>query len=302
MMLRCDTENLKGTLHFGYSLKRLNTWRVGGAADCFFKVDDVAALGYFLKYCVADYPVFYLGLGSNVLVRDGGIKGIVISLGNGFNWIKQCGEDIICAGASTSCAQLARFYVNNGLPGVEFMVGIPGTLGGALRMNAGAFGSEIWDYAIAIETLDRRGAKKKRVRSEIDVGYRFMDLPDDECIISGKFKRPQKIKDKDRLKAQLKTYLEMRNRTQPTNAPTCGSVFKNLQGGSAGKLIEECGLKSYTVGDAMVSEKHANFIVNKGSATANDIEKLIAHIQAVVKERSGVHLQPEVVIVGDHHA
>ncbi len=302
MMLRCDTENLKGALHFDHSLKRLNTWRVGGAADCFFKVDDVATLGYFLKYCVADYPVFYLGLGSNVLVRDGGIKGIVISLGSGFNWIEQRGEDIICAGASTSCAKLARFYVNNGLPGLEFMVGIPGTLGGALRMNAGAFGSEIWDYAVAIETIDRQGTRKKRARSEIDVGYRFVDLLDDECIISSEFKRPQKIKAEAELRDQLKTYLEMRNRTQPTNAPTCGSVFKNLQGGSAGKLIEECGLKSYTVGDAMVSEKHANFIVNKGSATANDIEQLIAHIQAVVKERSGVHLQPEVVIVGDHRA
>ena len=302
MMLQCDTENLNGSLHFDHSLKRLNTWRVGGAADCFFKADDVDALSHFLRYCAADYPIFYLGLGSNVLVRDGGIRGIVISLGYGFNWIEQRGEDIIGVGASTSCAQLARFYVNNGLPGLEFMVGIPGTVGGALRMNAGAFGGEIWDYAVAIETIDRQGTRKKRVLTEMDVGYRFVDLPEDECIISGEFKRPPKIEAKDKLKEQLKTYLEMRNRTQPTNEPSCGSVFKNLQGSSAGRLIEECGLKSHTVGNAMVSEKHANFIVNKGSATAKDIEELILHIQAVVKEHSGVHLQPEVVIIGDHYA
>ena len=301
MILQCDTENLKGSLHFDHSLKRLNTWRVGGAADCFFKADDVAALSHFLRYCAADHPIFYLGLGSNVLVRDGGVRGIVISLGAGFNWIEPRSEDIMCAGAGTSCAQLARFYVNNGLPGLEFMVGIPGTLGGALRMNAGAFGGEIWEYAVAIETIDRQGTRKRRMLNEMDVGYRFVDLPDDECIISGEFKRPKEIKAKDKLREQLKTYLEMRNQTQPTNMPTCGSVFKNLQGSSAGRLIEECGLKSHTVGNAMVSEKHANFIVNKGSATAKDIEELIVQIQAVVKEQSGVHLQPEVIIIGDHY-
>ena len=301
MILQCNTENLKAAVHFDHSLKRLNTWRVGGSADCFFKADDVDELIYFMKHCLADYPIFYLGLGSNVLVRDGGVRGIVINLGYGFNWIKQHDEDTICAGASTSCAQLARFYVNNGLPGLEFMVGIPGTLGGALRMNAGAFGSEIWDYAVAIDVIDRQGIRKRRVRDQIDIGYRFVDLLEDECIISGEFKRTQKIEDKDKLRKQLKTYLKMRNQTQPINVPTCGSVFKNLQGSSAGRLIEECGLKSHTIGNAMVSEKHANFIVNKGAAKASDIEKLITHIQVVVMEKSGVHLQPEVVIVGDKH-
>ena len=301
MILQCDTEGLKGSVHFDHSLKRLNTWRVGGSADCFFKADDVDALSYFLRYCVGDYPIFYLGLGSNVLVRDGGIRGIVISLGYGFNWIEQHTENTICAGASTSCAQLARFYVNNGLPELEFMVGIPGTLGGALRMNAGAFGYEIWDYAVAIESVDRQGVRKKRVRDEMDIGYRFVDLPEGECIISGEFKRTLETKAKDKLQARLKTYLKERNQTQPANVPTCGCVFKNLQGGSAGQLIEECGLKSYSIGDAMVSEKHANFIVNKGAATASDIEKLIIHIQLMVMEKSGVHLQPEVIIVGDEH-
>lgn len=301
MMLQCDTDKLKGSLKFDHSLKRLNTWRVGGTADCFFRPDDVDALIYFLRYCAADYPLFYLGLGSNVLVRDGGIRGIVISLGYGFGWIEQHTENTICAGAATSCAQLARFYVNHGLPGLEFMVGIPGTIGGALRMNAGAFGSEIWDYAVAVETVDRLGVRKKHVRDEIDIGYRFADLPEDECIISGEFKKPQCSKNKNKLRDKLKAYLEERNSKQPVNEPTCGSVFKNLQGSSAGRLIEECGLKSYTIGDASVSEKHANFIVNKGNASADDIEKLIIHIQTAVTDQSGVHLQPEVVIVGEHH-
>ena len=301
MILQCNTDNLKGNLSFNHSLRRLNTWRVGGDAECFFKADDIDALSYFLTYCTADYPIFYLGLGSNILVRDGGIKGIVISLGYGFNWIEQHTEDTICAGAATSCAQLARFYVNRGLPGLEFMVGIPGTLGGALRMNAGAFGGEIWEYVVAIETVDRQGQRKRRLRDEVDVGYRFVDIPDDECIISGEFKRTAQIKHKVKLREQLKKYLAERNQTQPINMPSCGSVFKNLQGSSAGQLIDECGLKSYQIGDAMISEKHANFIINKGKATANDIEKLITHIQSVVVERSGVHLQPEVVIVGEQH-
>ena len=301
MMLDCNTENINGALYFDHSLKRLNTWRVGGAADCFFKADNEDALQYFLRYCVVDYPIFYLGLGSNVLVRDGGIRGIVISLGYDFNWIEQHDEDTIRAGAGTSCAQLARFYVNHGLAGMEFMVGIPGTIGGALRMNAGAFGGEIWDNVTAIETLTRAGERKRCGREEIDVGYRFVDIPKDECIISGEFKRPSKKSDVAKLREQLKKYLDARNQTQPTNVPTCGSVFKNLQGSSAGALIEECGLKSYTIGDAMVSEKHANFIVNKGNATADDIEKLIAYVQSVVKEKSGVHLQPEVIIVGEQH-
>jgi len=299
VILQCNTDNLKGTLDFNHSLKRLNTWRVGGAAECFFKADDIDALTYFLEYCAADYPIFYLGLGSNVLVRDGGIKGIVISLGSGFNWIEQHTEKTTCAGAGVSCAQLARFYVNYGLPGLEFMAGIPGTLGGALSMNAGAFGSEIWQYVVAIETIDRQGERRRWLRDELDVGYRFADIPQDECIISAEFKRPAISENKAKLKEQLKKYLAMRNQTQPINMPNCGSVFKNLQGSSAGQLIDECGLKSYRIGDAMISDKHANFIINRGHATADDIEKLIAHIQSVVMERSGVYLQPEVVIVGE---
>lgn len=300
-MLQCNTDNLKGSLYFNHSLKRLNTWRVGGSADCFFKADDVDALTYFLRYCAAEYPIFYLGLGSNVLVRDGGIRGIVISLGAEFNWIEQHTENTTCAGAATSCAQLARFYVNNGLPGLEFMIGIPGTIGGALKMNAGAFDNEIWDYVIAVETVGRQGTRKRRGRDEIDVGYRYADIPADECIISAEFKRTAKG-DKAKLREQIKAYLDARNQTQPVNVPNCGSVFKNLQGSSAGQLIEECGLKSYRIGDAIVSDKHANFIINEGKATAEHIEKLIAHIQAVVVEYSGVHLQPEVVIVGERHA
>ena len=301
MMLSCNTDKLKGSLSFNHSLKRLNTWRVGGSAECFFKADDVEALTYFLRYCAADYPIFYLGLGSNVLVRDKGIRGIVISLGYDFSWIEQHTAETICAGAATSCAQLARFYVNHGIPGLEFMVGIPGTLGGALRMNAGAFGGEIWHHVAAVETVNRNGTKKRYTRDEIDVGYRYVDMPADECIISGEFKSSPPTEDKARLQAQLKTYLDVRNQSQPVNEPTCGSVFKNLQGSSAAQLIEGCGLKSYTVGGATVSEKHANFIVNKGDATADDIEKLIAHIQSTVVAQSGVHLQPEVVIVGEQH-
>jgi len=301
MKLKCDTTKISHGLHFDYSLKRLNTWRVGGAADCFYKAEDLRALSYFLKHCVGEHPLFYLGLGSNILVRDGGLRGIVLSLGHGFNWIEQHSEHTICAGGSVSCAQLARFYVNHGLPGLEFMVGVPGTIGGALKMNAGAFGSEIWDYVVSVETVDRHGLRKHRSSNQVEVGYRFADLPDEECIVSGEFKAPPPSADIAALKQQLKSYLEVRRRTQPVNVPTCGSVFKNLQGSHAGQLIEECGLKGYRRGGAMVSDKHANFIVNLGHATAADIEQLIVYVQSVVAEQVGVHLQPEVVIIGEHH-
>jgi len=301
MKLPCDTTKISRGLHFDYSLKRLNTWRVGGSAECFYKAEDINTLSYFLKHCAAEHPLFYLGLGSNVLVRDGGIRGIAISLGHGFNWIEQHSEQTMCAGGSVSCAQLARFYVNHGLPGLEFMVGVPGTVGGALKMNAGAFGSELWDHVVSVETVDRHGLRKHRSRAQVDVGYRFADLPADECIVSGEFKAPPKSADSESLKQRLKSYLEVRRRTQPLNMPNCGSVFKNLQGSHAGQLIEECGLKGYRIGAAMVSDKHANFIVNLGQASAADIEQLIAYVQSVVVEQVGVHLQPEVIIIGERH-
>lgn len=299
--LSCDTSQLKGKLYFDYSLARMNSWRVGGKADCLFMPEDANALSYFLSRCSGDYPVYYLGLGSNVLVRDGGVRGIVIILRSGFNWIEQQTENTVCAGAGTSCGQLARYYANHGFKGLEFMAGIPGTIGGALKMNAGAFGSEIWEHIVAVETIDRKGTRKRKMRFDFEVSYRHVNVDHQICFISGEFKRSSATATKKSLKERIKEFLHHRNKTQPTNLPSCGSVFRNPEGDYAARLIEQCQLKSYAIGGAMVSPKHANFIVNQDNATAEHIERLIEHVQTEVVKSTGICLEREVVIIGEQH-
>lgn len=297
--LKCDTSRLKGGLYFDHSLTKMNSWRVGGIADCLFIPEDANALCYFLSHCSGDHPIYYLGLGSNVLVRDGGIRGIVITLRSGFNWIEQHTETTVCAGAATSCGQLARYYANHSFTGLEFMAGIPGTVGGALRMNAGAFDDEIWNHVVAVEVVNRVGVRKRKMRSDFEVSYRRVRADRQICFISAEFKFSVATESRKNLRARIKELLHRRNKTQPTNLPSCGSVFRNPPGDYAARLIEQCQLKSYTIGGAMVSPKHANFIVNKQGATAEHIEQLIEHVQSEVAENTGVRLELEVLIVGE---
>jgi UDP-N-acetylmuramate dehydrogenase len=250
----------------------------------------------FIKTQPVETPLFWLGLGSNLLVLDGGIRGVVINTRGRLKEMKLTENNTVYVEAGVPCAHVARFCAEQGLIGAEFLAGIPGTMGGALRMNAGAFGGETWTIVKTVEMVNRAGIVTQRKKNEFQVSYRSVKGIDNEWYLAAEL---QLIAgDTVESQGQIKALLEKRNLTQPTNLPTCGSVFKNPSGDYAARLIELAGLKGYTIGGACVSEKHANFIVNTGQATAADIEALIDYIQTQVKVQHGVYLQTEVCKVG----
>jgi UDP-N-acetylmuramate dehydrogenase len=273
------------------------SWSTGGQAERYFKPADVDDLCSFLKQIPEDEPVFWLGLGSNLLVRDGGLQGTVIALSGVLNDLHVYDDFSMHVGVGIACAKVARMSVKAGLTGGEFLAGIPGTMGGALAMNAGAFGGETWNIVRSVETVNRQGQRIKRDASEFETAYRYVDLPEDEWFISAEllFSGAEDTKGSERIQALLNKRAE----SQPTGKASCGSVFRNPEGEYAARLIEISGLKGQSVGNAVVSEKHANFIINSGGATAGDIESLILMIQKKVKLDHGVELIPEVRIVGE---
>ena len=273
------------------------SWRVGGPADNFYIPADLEDLQVFLKSISADEPCLWLGLGSNLLVRDGGYRGTVISVTGVLADLSIVSPGILRAGAGVTCARLARFAADAGYGGVEFLAGIPGTFGGALAMNAGSFGGEIWNFVSRAETLDHRGVIRNRTREELQVGYRSVVLPGNEWFIAGELSLERE--DIETARSRIREMLTQRSRSQPTGVSSCGSVFRNPQGDYAGRLIDACGLKGFRIGQASVSIKHANFIVNEGGANAGDIEALINHVQGIVFKEYGVRLEPEVRILGE---
>lgn len=295
------TENsapIRGQLLNNVALASYTSWRVGGVAKQLFKPEDVADLSVFLKYHhPQNEALIYMGLGSNMLIRDGGINGTVIVLQGVLGQIKAVDEAVISAQAGVPCAKFARYCAKNGKGGVEFMAGIPGTIGGALAMNAGACGSETWDTVVAVETINHQGEVKLRQPEEFSISYRQVSMPSQEWFVSAHFKLTQK--DSAAALQQIKEYLAQRNHSQPTGQASCGSVFRNPAGDYAGRLIESCGLKGHCIGGASVSQKHANFIINDGSATAADIEQLIFFIRDQVREKCSIELIPEVQMIGE---
>jgi len=285
-----------GELRTSEPMSRHTSWRAGGVAKRFFKPDSIEELASFLAKTTADEAIVWVGLGSNLLVRDGGINGSVICTSGVLGKLALLESDLIRAEAGVPCAKLARFSVRFGLAGAEFLIGIPGTVGGALAMNAGAFGGETWPIVEAVETMDRNGRRYLRTPEEYQIAYRSVVGQQDEWFIAGHFRL--KFARQDGL-ARTKALLEKRNETQPTGQASCGSVFRNPEGGHAGRLIEACGLKGHAIGGAVVSEKHANFIINSGGASATDIETLIHYVMARVEQEHGIRLVPEVHIVGD---
>lgn len=285
-----------GELRTSEPMSRHTSWRTGGVAKHFFKPDNLEDLASFLQQRPTGETMIWVGLGSNLLVRDGGINGTVICTSGVLGKIALLESDLIRAEAGVPCAKLARTSVRYGLGGAEFLIGIPGTIGGALAMNAGAFGGETWPIVEAVETMDRMGRRYLRTPEEYRIAYRKVEGPINEWFVAGHFRL--KIARDDGLK-RTKALLERRNETQPTGQASCGSVFRNPVGDFAGRLIEACGLKGVSVGGAVVSEKHANFIINRGDATAGDIEALIQLVIARVAAEQGVELMPEVHIVGD---
>jgi UDP-N-acetylmuramate dehydrogenase len=287
----------RGTLRYNTSLSQFTSWRVGGPAERFYRPADLEDLQYFLSSLPADEPLVWLGLGSNLLVRDGGIRGTVIALHGGLTQLQRIADTVVRAEAGIPSAKMARFCAQQGLSGVEFMAGIPGTFGGALAMNAGAFGGETWDRVIAVETIDRLGMIRLRNADEFRAKYRNVTgLGEEEWFVAGQLRlEPSKPRE---AMVKIRSLLACRSELQPTGVASCGSVFRNPKGDYAARLIELAGLKGIAIGGAEVSEKHANFIVNRGHARAADIETLIHHVQSQVEQATGIHLIPEVRVVG----
>jgi UDP-N-acetylmuramate dehydrogenase len=277
-------------------LSRHTSWHVGGPAEVFFNPHDVADLAAFLRAVPAGVPIHWIGLGSNLLVRDRGLQGVVISAAGGLNGLVRLSEGVVRAEAGVACARIARQCIKWGLGPAEFFAGIPGTLGGALAMNAGAFGGETWQHVRSVETIDRKGRTRTRAPSEYRVGYREVTAPaPEEWFIAAELgfeRRPAAHA------GEVEALLARRKATQPIGEWSCGSVFTNPPGDHAARLIEAAGLKGHRIGDASVSEKHANFIINHGHASAADLERLIEHVRAEVERVHGVRLRPEVRIVG----
>jgi UDP-N-acetylmuramate dehydrogenase len=287
----------KGTLLLNEPLAKYTSWRVGGPAAKMYIPEDKADLIAFIASLPAGEELFWLGLGSNLLIRDGGIRGTVINTRNRLKNLSLLEGNHVYVEAGVPCAHVARFCSEAGLIGAEFLAGIPGTMGGALKMNAGAFGGETWEIVTSVEMINAQAIVTERKRQEFEINYRSVTDLNQEWFLSAKLHLTPG--DSVNSQRQIKALLEKRNASQPTNKPTCGSVFKNPPGDFAARLIEACGLKGYQMGDAIVSEKHANFIVNQGNATAMDLENLIEYLQTEVHTQFGVLLQTEVCRVGE---
>ncbi len=294
-----SAEGLRGELRFDVDMSRHVTWRAGGRAQRVYRPADLADLQAFLSQLPLAEPLLAVGLGSNLLVRDGGLKGTVLLLHGALSELHLEGSDIVYAQAGVAGAKLARFAASNQLCGAEFFVGIPGTLGGMLAMNAGCYGSETWQRVMQVQVLTRGGELIERIPQEYEIGYRHVALREasEEIFVGARlwFKHG----DVGAARHEIKVLMDKRSASQPLQQPNAGSVFRNPPGNHAAKLIEGCGLKGKRIGGAQVSEKHANCIVNVGDATAADIEGLIGEVRATVLRQTGIELHPEVRIVGD---
>lgn len=277
-------------------MARHTSWHVGGPADVYFEPRDAADLVEFLRNLPAATPLHWIGLGSNVLVRDGGLRGVVIATHGALDGLERESDTRVHCEAGVPCARLARQCVKWGLGPAEFFAGIPGTLGGALAMNAGAFGGETWAHVLDVETIDRGGVRHTRAAGEYRVGYRSVVAPGEEWFLAARLTfeiRPQAHAD------EIRALLTRRRETQPIGEWSGGSTFVNPPGAHAAQLIESAGLKGFRIGGASVSVKHANFLINEGTARAADIEQLIGHVRDTVERKHGVRLETEVRIIGE---
>ena len=276
-------------------MSRHTSWRVGGPAELFYKPASLDDLSLFLSTLDENVAIFWFGLGSNLLVRDGGLPGVVIAASGIFTELEKTGEQTVHVGGSVPCTQLARQCIRWDLGPSEFFAGIPGLVGGALAMNAGAHGGETWERVTSVKTIDRHGRVHVRSKDEYSISYRQVDGPQDEWFIGADLRFDAAVQPS---MATLKEMLARRKQTQPLGQLSCGSVFRNPPGDHAARLIEAAGLKGFRIGGAEVSTKHANFIINRDQASALDIESLIAHVRQTVLHTHDVELRPEVHIVG----
>ena len=296
MMAAERAPGVQGELRYDEPMSRHASWRAGGPADMFFIPASIGDLSSYLAGLDSDTPIFWHGVGTNLLVRDGGLRGVVISATKILRQLEQIDERVVRAGAGVPCTQFARQCIRWGLGPSEFFAGIPGTVGGALAMNAGAHGGETWERVESVRTIDRNGEIHERAPADYTVGYRSVVGPANEWFIEGTFRfEPDVVPSME----AMQTMLERRKTTQPLGLPSCGSVFRNPEGDFSARLIEAAGLKGHRIGGAEVSTKHANFIINQDNASATDIEALIEHVQKTVFDVHGVKLVHEVRIVGE---
>jgi UDP-N-acetylenolpyruvoylglucosamine reductase len=290
---------LRGTLRHDVDMSRHTSWRAGGRAERMYQPADLADLAVFLRSLPQDEPLYWVGLGSNLLVRDGGLRGTVLLMHAALGELRLEQDGAVYAQAGVPGAKLARFAALHDLGGAEFFAGIPGTLGGMLAMNAGCYGGETWNVVERVQVITRRGVLHERTRQDYDIGYRHVALRSsaEEWFVGAWLRLP--AGDGATARAEVKALLARRIASQPLLQPNAGSVFRNPAGDHAARLIESCGLKGRRIGGAEVSQKHANFIVNVGGATAADIENLIDEVRAAVLRQSGIELHPEVRIIGE---
>ncbi len=277
-------------------MSKHTSWRVGGPADNYYIPADLADLQAYLSSLPADMPLTWVGLGSNMLVRDAGIRGTVIAPLGGLKELKLVEPGLIYAQVGLSNSKVARFCQKQKLSGADYLAGIPGTIGGALTMNAGAFGYETWNQVEQVTMINRQGELIARHPAEFKIAYRHVRLPEDEWFVAVHFRLHEKSDEEDN---EIKQLLQKRNDSQPIGLPSCGSVFKNPPGKHSAQLIEAAGLKGHCIGNACVSEKHANFIISNEQTHASDIEALIKFIQQSIKQKFDVSLETEVRIVGE---
>ena len=278
-------------------MSRHTSFKIGGAADTYIKVKNTDQLKTILHECrEANVDYYIIGNGSNVLVSDKGYRGVVIRLGGDFKKISLVDENTIYCSAGASLASLCKFALNCGLSGLEFAWGIPGTVGGAVFMNAGAYGGEMKDVVLSVSHLTKDGKAGRTERGDLEFGYRTSVYRRNGCIITGVVLRLEKG-NQDDIRAKMDDFMGRRSSKQPLEYPSAGSVFKRPEGAFAGALIEQCGLKGKTRGGAQVSEKHAGFIINKSKATAADVKALIREIQTTVYDRTGYTLECELIIL-----
>ena len=293
------TKNLKSKFFFDYNISNSTWFRTGGKVDLFCIVFDEHELKIILNNLKDEIPIFVIGMGSNVLIRDGGFRGLIIKLGKSFN-ILNIKNNIVVAGASILDSNLSKYAYYLSLQGLEFFSGIPGSLGGAVKMNAGCYGRETQDVLEEVSIISKEGTKKTLTNKDLGFSYRYSKLTDNDIVTSVKFKG--ELGEKKEIGLKIKEIKLMREKSQPLRNKTGGSTFKNPTGQFAASLIEQADCKGMIFGGAAVSTKHSNFLINLGNATAKDIETLGKKVQERVMEKLNILLEWEIKIIGDNHA
>lgn len=287
---------VRGKYKENYKLAHLTWFKVGGAADVLYKPVDEDDIANFLKQNGAKLPVTVIGAGSNIIIRDGGVEGVVIKLGSGFTEIEILPESNLLVGAACLNCNLAKFTQANGIKGFEFLVGIPGTVGGGVAMNAGSYGSEFKDIVKSVHVLDKMGAQMQISLKDIGFEYRKNSLPTNLIYTKVVFRADRG--DPNEIKLKMQDINKKRAETQPITEKTSGSTFANPEGKRAWELIDQAGLRGVRIGDAVISEKHCNFMINQGNANASDLEQLGEFVKNKVKDHSGIELKWEIKRIG----